>query len=136
MLISSAQKPEPVTPKSEALDELELQYPPEPMAEEPIASTSAVTLDSAPSASAEASSSSFFTWEPPPKQEQDRKRSRAEYEADSDATDAGMRAVVRARLQSPSPSMGPAFPILTEVDVKALNSPLRWFMEVRRREGG
>jgi hypothetical protein len=135
MLISSAQKLEPVTPKSEALDELELQYPPEPVApEEPIASTSAVTLDSAPFAPAEASSSSFFTWEPP--QEQDRKRSRVEYEADNDGADAGMRAAVRARLQSPSPSMGPAFPILTEVDVKALNSPLRWFMEVRRREGG
>ncbi|KAF7331097.1 hypothetical protein MVEN_02450000 [Mycena venus] len=143
--------------KSELLDELELQYPPEPAApEEPIASTSATAiippLSSVPSAadaSASSESSTFYTWDLPPdlkqeqKQEQeDRKRSRAEYDADGDATDGDTRGAARRRLQSsPAPTLGPKFPEmqfpeLRPVDVKALNSPVRFFMEVRRKQQG
>ncbi|KAJ7165635.1 hypothetical protein C8R43DRAFT_215684 [Mycena crocata] len=174
-----------LTPKSELMDELDLQYPPDPSetesSVEPVASTSAgydALTGHAAAADASTSSSVFVVWEPPP--ELDRKRSREEYEADGDGEgryggdlDADVRAPVRARLQEPSvgathqepswapatqgdpswnptqqePSMGPtqmqlepslgvAFPIPIEMDVKTLNNPTLCFMEIRRKEGG
>ncbi|KAJ6579615.1 hypothetical protein DFH09DRAFT_331899 [Mycena vulgaris] len=94
-------------PKPEPMEdfELELQYP-----SDASTSASASTLP-APS---------IFTWDPPP--DRDRKRSRAEYEVDDDAADGEL-------------SLGPAFPVPRAVDVKALNSPLNWYFEVRRRGG-
>ncbi|KAJ6448720.1 hypothetical protein C8R47DRAFT_1204873 [Mycena vitilis] len=138
-------KPEPeLTPKPESVEDfvLGLQYPPTPFAHvgyEPVASTSAQTLDGD-----RARSSSSFSSAPGPTL--DGKRSRAEYEAeaalygtDADADADVQRAQKRAR--ESEPSLGPAFPLSPEmardaVDVKRLNSPLQWynFMEVRKRE--
>ncbi|KAJ7775706.1 hypothetical protein DFH07DRAFT_88576 [Mycena maculata] len=147
-------KPEPdLTPKSEPLDELELQYPPDmpepaPIASSsvlpvaptvgsswssvfPMAATSSAVPPAAPTApssiasllptDAPTSGSAFFTWDPPPDPGPDRKRRRVEYEAADDA----------------AVSLGPAFPIPRQIDVKMLNSPVHWFMEIRRKaEGG
>ncbi|KAJ6506394.1 hypothetical protein C8R47DRAFT_114474 [Mycena vitilis] len=138
-------KPEPeLTPKPESVEDfdLELQYPPTPFAHmdyEPVASTSAQTLDGD-----RARTSSSFSSAPRPTF--DGKRSRAEYEAeaalygaDADADADSQGAHKRAR--ESEPSLGPAFPLSPEmardaVDVKRLNSPLQWynFMEVRKRE--
>ncbi|KAJ7711147.1 hypothetical protein B0H14DRAFT_3172247 [Mycena olivaceomarginata] len=165
-------RPKSEPPKSEPLDELELQYPPE--VEEAVATTSISPIDSARSfPPAAASSSAHFTFDPASGQEssqEDRKRSRAEYEADAgldlagyadadaDAGDEGaQRSAPRPRLllprPAPAPSLGPefppalvgggggggaafAFPQLRAMDVKGMNSPVRWFMAVRRKGAG
>ncbi|KAJ7196976.1 hypothetical protein GGX14DRAFT_671445 [Mycena pura] len=82
----------------------------------------------------DASTSTLVTWDAPPAA--GRKRSRAEYDADQseDAdTDADADAdALRAR----SPMLGAAFPAPRVLDVKTANSPVHWFMEVRRKRGG
>ncbi|KAJ7499851.1 hypothetical protein FB451DRAFT_1430380 [Mycena latifolia] len=108
-----------LVPKPEPLDDLdlELQYPPE-------------TPEAAPIAP-DADGSTYYTWDPPP--DQDRKRRREEY--DEKGADVEGRAAVRARLLSPTPSLGPAFPAPRAVDVKTLNSPVHYFMQIRRKGG-
>ncbi|KAJ7819760.1 hypothetical protein B0H14DRAFT_3472807 [Mycena olivaceomarginata] len=159
-------RPKSEPSKSEPLDELELQYPPE--VEEAVATMSISPIDSARSFPP-----AHFTFDPASGQEssqEDRKRSRAEYEAEADGAgdnpgldlagyaDAGdegaQRSAPRPRLllPRPAPSLGPefppalpggggggaafAFPQLRAMDVKGMNSPVRWFMAVWRKGAG
>ncbi|KAJ7722862.1 hypothetical protein B0H14DRAFT_3900371 [Mycena olivaceomarginata] len=138
------------------------QYPPE--VEEAVAAMPISPIDNAPAAAS--SSAHSRSTQPrgmsPPKRT--RKRSRAEYEADTDGTGSGglelagyadagdegaQRSAPRPRL---APSLGPefppalaggggggaafAFPQLRAMDVKGMNSPVRWFMAVRRKGAG
>ncbi|KAJ7476888.1 hypothetical protein B0H11DRAFT_1303326 [Mycena galericulata] len=148
-------KPEPdsgpeldLAPKMEALDDLELQYPPTPA---PVASTSTLpTPADASTSEASTSGSSFLTWDPPPEPSEadhrpSRKRRREEYEAaDSEAiANTDSEGIVDMNVDvdtgdsdaAMEPSMGPDYPMLRGlgVDVKALNSPIRWFIEIRRQ---
>ncbi|KAK7053754.1 hypothetical protein R3P38DRAFT_3171092 [Favolaschia claudopus] len=132
------------SPSSELIDEqLELQYPPE--ADAPVASTSATVVPTAEPAmivKSEPSDSTFYTWDPP--LEEDRKRSREEYEGEAAAGGGGLdgegRAAVRPRLEDDEPSLGPEFlfPVMRALDSsdRVRKSPLGYFMEVRRKQGG
>ncbi|KAJ7019309.1 hypothetical protein C8F04DRAFT_1147973 [Mycena alexandri] len=139
-----------ITPKPEPLDDLELQYPPDEPEPEPMAGPSTSLPDDAAtlySAGPSTSPSTFIAWEPPPppfEAPEDRKRTREEYEAGADA-DGEARPSVRPRLDADADadadggfSMGPAFPLPRDVSlaVGALNSPVRYFMEVRRKAHG
>ncbi|KAJ7342582.1 hypothetical protein DFH08DRAFT_241075 [Mycena albidolilacea] len=164
-------RPKSEPPKSEPLDELELQYPPD--VEEAVANTNAMSIsliDNALSFPTDASST-HFTFDPASGQDsqEDRKRSRVEYEADGANADLDLagyadaegaqRSAPRPRLlhPRPAPSLGPefppalaggtnaggggggaafAFPQLRSMDVKGMNSPVRWFMAVRRKGTG
>ncbi|KAJ7681462.1 hypothetical protein B0H14DRAFT_2655268 [Mycena olivaceomarginata] len=111
------------------LDRPQVLYPPQPVApDKTLASTSAVLCG-------HSGSSMFVTWDPLfPTQEDRNKRSRAEYEADDAAQDPHAREAVHPRLESPS--LGPPFPCPRVVDIKSLNNPVRYFMEVRPKVDG
>ncbi|KAJ7650998.1 hypothetical protein FB45DRAFT_29434 [Roridomyces roridus] len=117
------------------LEDLDLQYPPEPsppplpaIASMSVGGGSVFSMDNL------TPGSTFYTWDPPP----DRKRGRPDCKEEEDDDDVDVK---RPRRDSSSSdleiSMGPAFPIPRELnfDVKTLSSPVHYFMEIRRKAG-